>query len=167
ASGNIIDIKDDITTNDLQTYTGAVNLFKNTTLTGNGIIFNNTVNGNSDLTLNGGSANITLENTIGNTTSLKKLTTNGTGTTEIKANIITNDDQTYNTKVSLNQNTTLTADRDSNSIGTLSFNAEVLNVKILRIVSKLCIGIGDTKFGQLMTLFSIDNGFYLGKTQRL
>jgi len=28
ASGNIIDIKDDITTNDLQTYTGAVNLFK-------------------------------------------------------------------------------------------------------------------------------------------
>ncbi|MFN5064831.1 MAG: CHAT domain-containing protein, partial [Aphanizomenon sp.] len=122
ASGNIIDIKDDITTNDLQTYTGAVNLFKNTTLTGNGIIFNNTVNGNSDLTLNGGSANITLENTIGNTTSLKKLTTNGTGTTEIKANIITNDDQTYNTKVSLNQNTTLTADRDSNSIGTLSFN---------------------------------------------
>ncbi|MFN8950908.1 MAG: CHAT domain-containing protein [Aphanizomenon sp.] len=212
ASGNIIDIKDDITTNDLQTYTGAVNLFKNTTLTGNGIIFNNTitgigldliansgtgnltftndislgninanstgtttfnnvtatslttntggttqlngnvkttgnqtyndtvtiannptlsangitfnntVNGNSDLTLNGGSANITLENTIGNTTSLKKLTTNGTGTTEIKANIITNDDQTYNTKVSLNQNTTLTADRDSNNIGTLSFN---------------------------------------------
>ena len=44
---------------------------------------------------------------------------------------------------------------------------EVLNVKILRIVSKLCIGIGDTKFDQLMTLFSIDNGFYLGKTQRL
>ena len=43
---------------------------------------------------------------------------------------------------------------------------EVLNVKILRIVSKLCIGIGDTKFDQLMTLFSIDNGFYLGKTQR-
>jgi hypothetical protein len=45
--------------------------------------------------------------------------------------------------------------------------SEVLNVKILRIVSKLCIGIGDTKFDQLMTLFSIDNGFYLGKTQRL
>jgi hypothetical protein len=45
--------------------------------------------------------------------------------------------------------------------------AEVLNVKILRIVSKSCIGIGDTKFDQLMTLFSIDNGFYLGKTQRL
>ncbi|MBO1046220.1 MAG: hypothetical protein ACK4V9_15095 [Aphanizomenon sp.] len=44
---------------------------------------------------------------------------------------------------------------------------EVLNVKILRIVSKLCIGIGDTKFDQLMTLFSIDNGFYLGKKQRL
>jgi GxxExxY protein len=47
------------------------------------------------------------------------------------------------------------------------YDAEVLNVKILRIVSKLCIGIGDTKFDQLMTLFSIDNGFYLGKTQRL
>ncbi|MBD2643993.1 hypothetical protein H6G30_16490 [Aphanizomenon sp. FACHB-1401] len=48
-----------------------------------------------------------------------------------------------------------------------AYNSEVLNVKILRIVSKLCIGIGDTKFDQLMTLFSIDNGFYLGKTQRL
>jgi hypothetical protein len=49
----------------------------------------------------------------------------------------------------------------------ISIKPEVLNVKILRIVSKLCIGIGDTKFDQLMTLFSIDNGFYLGKTQRL
>ena len=48
-----------------------------------------------------------------------------------------------------------------------TYQTEVLNVKILRIVSKLCIGIGDTKFYQLMTLFSIDNGFYLGKTQRL
>jgi hypothetical protein len=42
---------------------------------------------------------------------------------------------------------------------------EVLNVKILMILSKLCIGIGDTKFEQLMTLFSIDKGFYPGKTQ--
>ncbi|MDB9482733.1 hypothetical protein PN476_08910, partial [Dolichospermum circinale CS-537/05] len=37
---------------------------------------------------------------------------------------------------------------------TFTSDAEVLNVKILRIVSKLCIGIGDTKFDQLMTLFS-------------
>ena len=44
---------------------------------------------------------------------------------------------------------------------------EVLNVKILTIVSKLCIGIGHTKFDQIMTLFSIDYGFYLGKQQRL
>ncbi|MFN7853541.1 MAG: hypothetical protein ACK5OU_16665, partial [Dolichospermum sp.] len=51
-------------------------------------------------------------------------------------------------------------------IGT-ALESEVLNVKILRILSKLCIGIGDTKFEQLMTLFSIDNGFYLGKTKRL
>jgi len=52
-------------------------------------------------------------------------------------------------------------------VGLFGLNPEVLNVKILRIVSKLCIGIGDTKFDQLMTLFSIDNGYYLGKTQRL
>jgi predicted transposase YdaD len=44
---------------------------------------------------------------------------------------------------------------------------EVLNVKILRILSNLCIGISDTKFEQLMTLFSIENRFYLGKTPRL
>jgi hypothetical protein len=35
------------------------------------------------------------------------------------------------------------------------------------ILSKLCIGIDDTKFEQLMTLFSIDKGFYLAKTQTL
>jgi len=29
----------------------------------------------------------------------------------------------------------------------------VLNVKILRILSKLCVGIDDTKFEQLMTLY--------------
>ncbi|WP_222620675.1 hypothetical protein [Sphaerospermopsis sp. LEGE 00249] len=56
----------------------------------------------------------------------------------------------------------ISAKQDQSSIHT-----EVLNVKILRILSKLCIGIGDTKFEQLMTLFSIDNGFYLGKTKRL
>ena len=44
---------------------------------------------------------------------------------------------------------------------------EVLNVKILRILSKLCVGIDDTKFEQLMTLFSINKGFYLGETQTL
>jgi len=43
----------------------------------------------------------------------------------------------------------------------------VLNVKILRILSKLCVGIDDTKFEQLMTLFSINKGFYLGETQTL
>ena len=120
--GGITQLNGNVKTTGNQTYNHTVNIANNPTLSANGITFNNTVNGNSDLTLNGGSANITLENTIGNTTSLKKLTTNGTGTTEIKANIITNDDQTYNTKVSLNQNTTLTADRDSNNIGTLSFN---------------------------------------------
>ncbi|MBE9250066.1 hypothetical protein IQ226_13055 [Dolichospermum sp. LEGE 00240] len=44
---------------------------------------------------------------------------------------------------------------------------EVLNVKILMILFKLCIGIGDTKFEQLMTVFSINKGFCLGKTQTL
>ncbi|MFN5239973.1 MAG: CHAT domain-containing protein [Aphanizomenon sp.] len=121
-TGGTTQLNGNVKTTGNQTYNDTVTIANNPTLSANGITFNNTVNGNSDLTLNGGSANITLENTIGNTTSLKKLTTNGTGTTEIKANIITNDDQTYNTKVSLNQNTTLTADRDSNNIGTLSFN---------------------------------------------
>jgi hypothetical protein len=50
---------------------------------------------------------------------------------------------------------------------TKKYIAKVLNVKILMILPKLCIGIGDTKFEQLMTLFSIDNGLYPGKTQRL
>jgi hypothetical protein len=58
-------------------------------------------------------------------------------------------------------------EQEIESMSRLTRVTEVLNVKILRIVSKLCIGIGDTKFDQLMTLFSIDNGFYLGKTQRL
>jgi hypothetical protein len=43
----------------------------------------------------------------------------------------------------------------------------VLNVKILMILFNLCIGIDDTKFDQLTTLFSIDKEFYLAKTQTL
>jgi hypothetical protein len=52
-------------------------------------------------------------------------------------------------------------------LGRVGDLAKVLNVKILMILPKLCIGIGDTKFEQLMTLFSIDNGLYPGKMQRL
>ncbi|MGM3308199.1 serine/threonine protein kinase [Anabaena sp. WFMT] len=43
-----------------------------------------------------------------------------------------------------------------------ALESEVLNVKILSILPKLCIGIGDTKFEKLMTLFSINRQFGLG-----
>ncbi|OBQ15044.1 MAG: hypothetical protein AN481_19910, partial [Aphanizomenon flos-aquae LD13] len=78
ASANTIDIKEDITTSGNQTYTGAVNLFKNTTLTGNGIIFNNTITGiGLDLIANSGTGNLTFTNDI----SLGNINANSTGTT--------------------------------------------------------------------------------------
>ncbi|OBQ14992.1 MAG: hypothetical protein AN488_21185, partial [Anabaena sp. WA113] len=124
ASGNIIDIKDDITTNDLQTYTGAVNLFKNTTLTGNGIIFNNTITGiGLDLIANSGAGNLTFTNDINlgnitanstgtttfNNVTVTSLTTNTEGTTQLNGNVKTTGNQTYNDTVNIANNPTLSA----------------------------------------------------------
>ncbi|MFO0172507.1 MAG: hypothetical protein ACK51W_08495, partial [Aphanizomenon sp.] len=109
-----IDIKDDITTSGNQTYTGAVNLFKNTTLTGNGIIFNNTITGiGLDLIANSGTGNLTFTNDISlgninanstgtttfNNVTATSLTTNTGGTTQLNGNVKTTGNQTYNDTV--------------------------------------------------------------------
>ncbi|MBD2137995.1 CHAT domain-containing protein [Anabaena sp. FACHB-1237] len=105
ASGNSIDIKENISTSAVQTYNSPVTIFKNpSTFTGNGIIFNHTLTGNNlDFTANTGSSNLTFSNIV----TLGSLITNGTGNTEIKANINTANSQNYNTNVTVVNNPSL------------------------------------------------------------
>ncbi|MFO0173694.1 MAG: hypothetical protein ACK51W_14655, partial [Aphanizomenon sp.] len=48
-----------------QTYNDTVNIANNPTLSANEITFNNTVNGNSDLTANATTGKLTFEKTVG------------------------------------------------------------------------------------------------------
>ncbi|NTW19133.1 MAG: filamentous hemagglutinin N-terminal domain-containing protein, partial [Nostocales cyanobacterium W4_Combined_metabat2_030] len=59
-TGGTTQLSGNVTTSENQTYNDTVNLFKNTTLTGNGIIFNNTITGiGLDLIANSGAGNLT------------------------------------------------------------------------------------------------------------
>ncbi len=99
-----------------QTYNDAVTLGADTTLTGNNITFNNTVDaatsGEQSLTVNA-SGNTTLGNEIsdrvGGTNPLEFLTADAPGTTVINTDQInTTGDQTYDDAVELGADTTLT-----------------------------------------------------------
>ena len=64
-----------------QSYTGAVALGANTTLSGNGVAFNNTVNGGYGLTVNAGSGAASFGAAVGGTTRLAALNVNSSGAT--------------------------------------------------------------------------------------
>jgi len=64
-----------------QSYTGPVALGANTTLSGNGVAFNNTVNGGYGLTVNAGSGAASFGAAVGGTTRLAALVVNSSGAT--------------------------------------------------------------------------------------
>ena len=141
-------INGDITTTGSQTYNDAVNLQGNTTLTGNNVAFQNTVDGNQALTVN--SSGVThFEKAVGNTTALNSLTTDATGTTEIKDNIKTTGNQTYNDVVTLKGNSTLTGSNLtlSNVTGTTNnFSVNAGQDIILNANSAISTGTGNVQF---------------------
>ncbi|NJS09464.1 MAG: CHAT domain-containing protein [Microcoleus sp. CSU_2_2] len=109
-----------------QTYGDAVVIANNPILTGTEIAFGNTVNGNSNLTVNAGTGNITFNGAIGNSTPLNNLTANSTGTTvfnavsagslttdaggktQLNANVNTTGNQTYRDAAIIANNPILT-----------------------------------------------------------
>ncbi|MFM7373509.1 MAG: hypothetical protein ACKO2Z_38180, partial [Sphaerospermopsis kisseleviana] len=64
-AGGTTSLNGNITTTGSQTYNDNVTIANNPTLTGNGITFNELVNGNSNLTLSAGTGNLTFEKNVG------------------------------------------------------------------------------------------------------
>ena len=134
APGTTVINTDQINTTGDQTYNDAVELGEDTTLTGNNITFNNTVdaatNGEQSLTVNA-SGNTTFGNDpsdrIGETNRLESLTTDAVGTT-LGTTVINTDqinttgDQTYNDTVILGASTTLTSEDSNITLNQVDFN---------------------------------------------
>ncbi|WP_201277711.1 hypothetical protein, partial [Sphaerospermopsis reniformis] len=106
-AGGTTSLNSNITTTGSQTYNDNVTITNNPTLTGNEITFNETVDGNSNLTLNAGTGNLTFEKNVGSGTQLNNLTASGNNI-NIKGNVRTTALQTYNSPVTLFNNSTFT-----------------------------------------------------------
>ncbi|TAE99143.1 MAG: filamentous hemagglutinin N-terminal domain-containing protein [Oscillatoriales cyanobacterium] len=147
-----------VTTTGTQIYNDAVTITNtNPILTGNGITFNNTVNpsnSGSDLTVSGGTGDVTFSKAVGDvsaianlkvnsqgTTAFNKvnaatLTTDVDGTTILNGDVTTTNAQTYNDAVTITSNPTLTGKGitfnntvDSNNIGSdLTVDASTGNI---------------------------------------
>jgi CHAT domain-containing protein len=117
--GGTTEINGDITTVGSQTFNDAVNLTANSILTGNGISFGDTVNGNNDLTLNSGAGDITFNDAV----NLQSLTATATNT-NIASSITTTENQTYNGDVTLTGNNITQELKSENRI--IQFNSNNL-----------------------------------------
>ncbi|MFM7362957.1 MAG: beta strand repeat-containing protein, partial [Cuspidothrix sp.] len=106
-AGGTTSLNGNINTTGSQTYNDNVTIANNPTLAGNGITFNELVNGNSNLTLSAGTGNLTFEKNVGSTTNLNNLTASGSNI-NIKGNVNTTGLQTYNNAVTLFNNSTFT-----------------------------------------------------------
>ncbi|MEG4457929.1 two-partner secretion domain-containing protein, partial [Microcoleus sp. N9_A1] len=121
-TGGTTQLNSNVTTTGAQTYNDAVTIANNPILTGNGITFNSTLDGNSDITANAGASNLTFTGPVGGTTALGNInanstatttfnavnaasvTTNAGGTTELKGNVATIGSQTYGDAVTIATN---------------------------------------------------------------
>ena len=155
-AGGTTEINANITTTETQSYGDAVAIANNPILTGNGVTFNSTLNGNSDLTVNSATGNVTFTDAVGgniplgnlavnssettsfaNTVNATSLTTDAGGTTEINGNITTTAAQTYGDAVTITHNPTLignavtfnsTLDANSDSNIDVTINSPTGNV---------------------------------------
>ena len=104
-AGGTTQLNDNVTTTGSQTYGDAVTIANNPTLSGSDIIFNNTVDGSSDLTVNAVNGYVTFNNAIGETTPLTSLTANSK--ISLGGNVTTTGSQTYADAVTIANNPTL------------------------------------------------------------
>jgi CHAT domain-containing protein/uncharacterized protein YunC (DUF1805 family) len=126
-AGGTTEINGTVTTTETQNYGDAVTIANNPILTGNGVTFNSTLDGNSDLTVNSSLGNVTFSDVVGgniplgnlavnssgttrfaNTVNATSLTTDAGGTTEISGNITTTETQNYGDAVTIANNPILT-----------------------------------------------------------
>ncbi|HWE59081.1 MAG TPA: hypothetical protein VG228_05235 [Solirubrobacteraceae bacterium] len=117
------ELQADASTTGDQTYTGAVTVSGDSTLTstGNGTItFDSTVDGGHALTVNTG-GNTSFNGAIGGSTALSSLSTLGAAATTLSADVATTGDQTYSGAVTLGADSTVT----STSSGSITFDSTV------------------------------------------
>jgi AICAR transformylase/IMP cyclohydrolase PurH len=100
-----ISLGGNVTTTGPQTYSDAVTIANNPTLSGSDISFNNTVDGSSALTVKEGTGNVTFNKAIGETTPLTSLTANSK--ISLGGNVTTTGPQTYADAVTIANNPTL------------------------------------------------------------
>ena len=118
ATGNTITLVGNITTSGAQTYSSAVALGADATLTSTGsgaIGFSGTVDGAHSLAVNTGGVT-SFGGAVGGTTALTSLATDAGGSTTLNGNVTTSGAQTYGDAVGLGANTTL-ASSGSGAIG--------------------------------------------------
>jgi hypothetical protein len=150
-----------VTTTGDQTYSDAVVLGANTTLTSTGaggnITLAGTVNGaaanTQSLTVNA-SGTTTLGGIVGGTTALTSLTTDANGTTAINTTAITTaNGQTYNDAVTLGANATLM----SNNSGNITFNKTVDGANSLTVNTAGTTTFGDVGLGTALSSLTTDS----------
>ncbi|WP_228050426.1 hypothetical protein [Tychonema sp. LEGE 06208] len=76
-AGGTTQLNGDVTTTGSQTYGDAVTVANNLIISGDNLTFNDTVNGSSELTVNGDTGNVTFNGAVGNANSLSKLQISG------------------------------------------------------------------------------------------
>ena len=137
-AGGSTELYGNVTTSGNQTFNDGVQLFNNLTLdsTNRNITFGSTLDGSQDLTLTAGTGNITFNDAVGNTQVLGNLTANSSGSTrfnstvnasslttdaggstELRGNVTTSGNQTYNDVVQLTNNLTLNSSNGNISFG--------------------------------------------------
>ena len=131
-AGGTTQVKGNVTTIGSQTYGDAVTIANNPILSGSGVTFNNTVDGTSDLTVNGGSGNVTFKSAIGETTPLTSLTANSK--ISLGGNVTTTGSQTYVDAVTIANNPILkgsgvTFNKTVDVAGNLGIAADNVNLK--------------------------------------
>ncbi|MEG3956659.1 beta strand repeat-containing protein, partial [Microcoleus sp. herbarium2] len=130
--GGTTQLNDSVTTTGSQTYGDAVTIANNPILSGNGITFNDIVDGSSDLTVNGGTGNVTFNNAIGETTPLTSLTANSK--ISLGGNVATTGNQTYADAVTVAKNSVfsgsgITFNKTLDVPGNLAIAADNVNLK--------------------------------------
>src|ERR687886_586103 len=158
-AGGTTQLKGPVTTTGPQTYGDAVTIANSPILSGSKITFNNTVDGSSDLTVNGSSGNVTFNGAVGKTTALGNITANSTGTTtfntvnaasittdaggttQLNGNVTTTGSQTYGDAVTIANNaiisgSSVTFNNTFDATSDLTVNAGAGNVTFNGAVGK-------------------------------
>ena len=130
--GGTTEIKANVTTSGIQTYSDAVTLLGNITLTGTTPTFSTVAGGGFDLTL---SFSDTTAIVGGNFTGIKNLTSNNGGNTSLSGNLTTTGTQTYTDDVVLTGTPILLTSTGAGAAGNIKFDGKLDGAAALTVTT--------------------------------